>query len=152
MQYINLFRNQQLTSQAPRNLSPNEAPEGIPPHTLPTHDCSSLLHREDTVVALLSSIPDSQALGGFASWQSCASGRRVLYILNSLCGIPSMSCICWNYLLKEAHANTWFHPILQRRFNSQLQDTALPSVVVQHYGFTISFLGRRENRKYKIIF
>lgn len=123
MQYTNLFRNQQLTSQAPRNLGPDEASEGIPPHTLPTHNCSSLPHREDTVVALLSSIPHSHVLGGFASWQSCASGRRVLYVfLNSFCRIPSMSCIFWNYLLKEAHANACFHPILQRRFKSQ--DTA----------------------------
>lgn len=35
-----------------------------------------------------------------------------------------MSCICWNYLLKEAHANTWFHPVLQRRLKSQLLSPA----------------------------
>lgn len=99
---MDLFRKQQLTSQVPRNLGPNEASEGIPSHILSTQDCSSLLHREDTVVvASLSSIPNSHVLGGFSSWQSSASGRRVYIFLNSPWRIPSMSCICWNYFWRK---------------------------------------------------
>ena len=106
------------------------------------------------MVALLNGIPYSNVLGGFASWQNCASSRRALYIFVKLLGVPLLDSQHVLPLLglsaegKEAHANIQSHPILQRTFEPQLQDTTLSSVISQRYGFTIRFL-EKDHRKQK---
>lgn len=106
------------------------------------------------MVALLNGIPYTHVLGGFASWQNCASSRRVLYIFVKLMGVPLLDS---QHVLpplglsaegKEAHANTQSYPVLQRTFKPRLQDTTLPSVIAQQYGFTLSFLVK-DHRKQK---
>ena len=67
------------------------------------------------MAALLTGVPSSHVLGGFASWQNCASSRRVIYIYIytyvKLPGVPSLGS---QHVLpplgssaegKKAHAN-----------------------------------------------
>lgn len=77
-------------------------------------------------------------------------GRRVLCIFVKLPGGPIQHVVPLLGLSaegKEAHANTQSHHILQRTFKPQLQDTALPGVIAQRYGCTISFFEKDHGKQ-----
>lgn len=117
------------------------------------------------MVALLSGIP-CHVLGGFGIavyLGDLLPGRAVpqvegsplsIYIYVKLLGVLLLES---QHVLpplglsadgREAHANTQSYPILQRTFKPQLQDTIVPNVIAQQYGFSISFL-EKDHRKQK---
>lgn len=76
------------------------------------------------------------------------------YIYAKLLGVPLLDSQHVLPLLalsaegKEAHASTQFHPILQRTFKLQLQDSTLPILTALQYDFDISSL-EKKGKKHK---